>query len=78
MINLYGIKLYETEELAKLLNVSKHTITVLRKKGLLRYTRLGNKTYTSEDALLSYLRGTTGRTPRKPGWQTGKGTDGGE
>lgn len=75
MINIYGIKLYETEELAKLLNVSNHAITTLRKKGLIRYTRIGKKLYTSEDALLAYLQGTLGETPSKTDEQADKETN---
>lgn len=57
MLEIKNVKLYDTEELAALLNVSKPTISKLRKNGLIKYTRIGKKLYTSEQALNDYLNG---------------------
>ncbi len=59
MIVVDGTKLYSTEELAELLNVSTATITNYRTRGLLPFTRVGRKKYTSEEALKAYLDGKT-------------------
>ena len=57
MLEINNVKLYDTEELAALLNVSKPTISKLRNKGKLKFTRIGKKLYTSEQALNDYLNG---------------------
>lgn len=57
MLEIKGIKLYTSQELAAMLNVSTQTITKLRKKRLIRSTRIGRKLYTSEEAIKDYLQG---------------------
>jgi len=57
MLEIKNVKLYDTAELAALLNVSIPTISKLRNRGKLKYTRIGRKLYTSEQALNDYLNG---------------------
>lgn len=57
MLEIQGIKLYDTQELAAMLNVSRTTISSLRNKGKLKFTRIGKKRYTSEESLREYLNG---------------------
>ena len=57
MLEIKNVKLYDTAELAALLNVSIPTISKLRNKGKLKFTRIGRKLYTSEQALNDYLNG---------------------
>lgn len=57
MIEINKIKLFDTQELSSLLNLSECSVANLRKKGLLRYTRIGRKLYSSEEALMDYLNG---------------------
>lgn len=62
MIEIEGVKLYDTEELATLFSVNRSTISKLRVKGLIKFTRIGRKLYTSEDALRLYLNGRVAET----------------
>ena len=57
MLEIQGLKLYDTQDLAAMLNVSRTTVSNLRNKGKLKYTRIGKKLYTSEEALREYLNG---------------------
>jgi len=57
MIEIQDVKLYDTQDLAALLNVSRTTISNLRNKGKLKYTRIGKRLYTSEQSLREYLNG---------------------
>ncbi len=57
MIEINGVKLYDSSELATMLNVSRVTIGRLRKRGKLKFTRVGKKLYSSDQALNDYLNG---------------------
>lgn len=57
MLEINGVKLYESAELAAMLNVSTVTISKLRKMGKLKFTRVGRRIYSSEQALNDYLNG---------------------
>lgn len=57
MLEIQGVKLYDTQDLAAMLNVSRTTVSSLRNRGKLKYTRIGKKLYTSEEALREYLNG---------------------
>ena len=57
MLEIKNVKLYDPAELAALLNVSIPTISKLRNRGKLKYTRIGRKLYMSEQALNDYLNG---------------------
>lgn len=54
-----GIKMFTTDELAELLDVSRATIAVMRRKGILPSTRIGRSIYTSEECLSDYLNART-------------------
>ena len=54
-----GIKLFDSGELMELLGVTYRTLSIMRKKGVLPYTRIGRACYTSEDSLADYLSGKT-------------------
>lgn len=60
-----GFKMFNTQELSELLDVSPATISIMRKKGLLPHTRIGRNYYTSEEALAEYLNGKTTELRRK-------------
>lgn len=57
MLEINGVKLYDSSELAAMLNVSIPTISKLRKMGKLKFTRVGRKIYSSEQAFNDYLNG---------------------
>lgn len=57
MIEIKGVKLYDTQELCNLFGVTPQVIGKYRKKGLLNATRVGRKMYTSEDSIRNYLNG---------------------
>lgn len=54
-----GIKLYDTKDLQDLLGVVPSTISNYRKRGLLPSVRVGRRVYTSEAALMDFLKGKT-------------------
>lgn len=62
MIDIDGIKMYTSKELAELTGVSLPTITKWRRKGLITSVWIGKKKYTSEQSLRDFL---TGRTSGK-------------
>lgn len=64
MLDIQGVKLYDTQDLAALLNVSRTTIGTLRSKGKLKFTRIGKKLYTSEESLREYLNGVLAETKK--------------
>lgn len=65
MLEIDGVKLYDTQELATMFNVSRTTISKLRVKGKIKFTRIGRKLYTSEEALRLYLNGAVAETLEK-------------
>lgn len=65
MITINEVKLYDTQELATMLNVNRSTISKLRVKGLIKFTRIGRRLYTSEEALRLYLNGRVAETIHK-------------
>lgn len=62
-----GIKMFNTKEVADMLDVSEHTISKLRREGLIRSITLGKGSYTSEQSLTDYLNGLTLPKPKEPG-----------
>ncbi len=56
MKEINGQKMYDTDEVARMLGVRKNTIARLRQIGL-RSVRIGHSTYTSEEVLRAYLNG---------------------
>lgn len=62
MIEIQGIKLYDNDELLKMLNSTPNTLTKLRRDGKLGFCRIGKKLYTSEEALRDYLNGRVAET----------------
>ena len=65
MITIDGVKLYDTQELATMLNVNRSTISKLRVRGQIKFTRIGRRLYTSEGALRLYLNGRVAETISK-------------
>lgn len=57
MKTINGIKLYDTKELALLLDVTTATIYGIRAKGLIKFTKIGTGYYYSEQAVRDYLLG---------------------
>lgn len=60
MIEINGLKMYDSDELAELLGVKKSRVYQLRRRGLIRSVYLeGKKLYTSEQSVMDYLNGLT-------------------
>lgn len=57
MKEIQGIKLYSTDEICKMLNCTPQTLCKVRRSGKLRYTKLGGRYYSSEEAIKDYLNG---------------------
>ena len=57
--------MYSSAEVAGMLKVSLSTLTLLRKKGLIRSVTMHGGQYTSEESLRDYLAG--GRPEKKEG-----------
>lgn len=57
MKEIQGMKLYTSEEVAEMLGCSQQTLSRLRKTGKLRATQIGNRLYSSEEAIKDYLNG---------------------
>lgn len=75
MREIQGVKLYDMNEVAEMLNISKRTITTMMQKGQLLNTRIGRKIFISEESIKDYLNGWT--IPRKKSiyeQETGKQT----
>lgn len=55
MIVVNGVKYYDTFELSEMLKVTRMTLFKYRKNGRLRHVKVGDKYYTSEQALNEFL-----------------------
>ena len=59
MIEINGIKMYDSEEVTALFNVTRPTLQRLRRDGLITSVNIGRKKYTSEEMIRDYLNGKT-------------------
>lgn len=57
MLNIEGVILYDTQEVATLLNINPMTLAKMRKKNLIASTKIGRKIYIPKKALINYLNG---------------------
>lgn len=63
MKEINGTKIYTAQEVGELLGVSYTTVLKYMRVGRIAKTKLGHKTYVSEQSLLNFLNGVQ---PRKP------------
>nr|CDL65542.1 unnamed protein product [uncultured bacterium] len=59
MIKLLNEKMYDRKDLRELLHVSDRTLTQMKKRGELVFTRIGRTTYVSERNLWNYIQAQT-------------------
>lgn len=59
MIEINGLKMYDTDDLAELLGITKSGVYNIRRRGLIRSVSLGGKLYTSEKVVMDFLNGLT-------------------
>lgn len=57
MLQFENTKLYTDTEVAVMLNMNPQTIGSLRRRGKIRFTKVGRNCYIPEDALKEYLQG---------------------
>ncbi|MCD8295547.1 MAG: helix-turn-helix domain-containing protein [Clostridia bacterium] len=57
MIEIDGMKMYDSEETAKLFNITIAALARWRKKGIIRSVYIGKKKYTSEQTIRDFLNG---------------------
>jgi predicted site-specific integrase-resolvase len=57
MIVIDNVKMYDSKEVAEMLQVTEYTITKYRTEGKLLSVNIGRKKYTAESEIKRYLRG---------------------
>lgn len=69
MKNIGGMKLYEVEDLVKLLKVSRVTVQAYLRAGKIRGVKIGKRWHVTDSNLRDFLSGNTGA--RGPADRTG-------